>query len=357
VTIGAGFAWYFMGEVSPTFIRATALAGLWGVGAGLLSLSAPTADSGEASLGWRWAVLLFIAADLVYAGWGMNPGIDPEFYSREPVTSSSVSRMLAGRRLYLRQDIEQTLKFDRFLRFDSFDPGEDWMRMRETYLPNLNMLDSFAALNNFDPLVPARFTVWMEALAQAQSPVLERLIDLSGAGAVEVMDPNRATGVYFEPVPEQAGARARWVACSRGVPDGGAALAALGSGSFDPDEIVVIEGDLPDVDAACLGVNTAGSVTWIESTPGRLTLEVEADRAGWLLLSDAWYPGWTVRVDGAAQPVYRADYLFRGVAVQAGSHRVEFEYQPVTLWLGALLSLVALAGIGGLWFFSRRQYA
>jgi hypothetical protein len=357
VTIGAGLAWYFMGEVSPTFIRATALAGLWGVGAGLLSLSAPPADSGDASPWWRWAVLLFVAADLVYAGWGMNPGIALEFYSREPVTAGSVSQMLAGRRLYLRQDIEQALKFDRFLRFDSFDPGEDWMRIRETYLPNLNMLDGFPAVNNFDPLVPARFAVWMEALAQAQFPVVEHLLDLSGAGAVEVLDPSRHTGVHFEPVPEQAGARARWVACGKSVPDGAAALAALGSDSFDTEQTVVIEGEIGDVEDACPGDSTPGSVTWIESTPGQITIDVEASQAGWLLLSDAWYPGWTVRVDGAAQPVHRADYLFRGVAVQAGSHRVEFEYQPVTLWLGALLSLAALAGIGGLWFFSHRQHA
>ncbi len=41
VMLGSGLTWYLMGDVSPTFIRAAALAGLWAVGAGVLSLAAP----------------------------------------------------------------------------------------------------------------------------------------------------------------------------------------------------------------------------------------------------------------------------------------------------------------------------
>ena len=167
VTIGAGLAWYFLGAVSPTFIRATALAGLWGVGAGALSLLAPPADQDKPFPLWQWAAALFIAADLVAAGWGMNPGIDPYFYSREPETAGPVRAMLAGRRLYLPRGIEQSLKFDRFLRFDTYQSGEDWMDLRDTLLPNINMLDRIASTNNFDPLVPARFNPWMETLAQS----------------------------------------------------------------------------------------------------------------------------------------------------------------------------------------------
>ncbi|MEJ2352631.1 MAG: hypothetical protein P8Y03_22830, partial [Anaerolineales bacterium] len=40
VGLGAGLAWLYLGDIRPTFIRATALAGFWGVGAGVLSLLA-----------------------------------------------------------------------------------------------------------------------------------------------------------------------------------------------------------------------------------------------------------------------------------------------------------------------------
>ena len=41
ITLGSGLAWIAMGDISPSFIRATAMAGFWGVGSGLLSLTAP----------------------------------------------------------------------------------------------------------------------------------------------------------------------------------------------------------------------------------------------------------------------------------------------------------------------------
>ena len=38
----------------------------------------------------------------------------------------------------------------------------------------------------------------------------------------------------------------------------------------------------------------------------------------------------------------RADGWFRGIALQAGPHRVEFSYRPVSFYAGAAVSLAAL---------------
>jgi len=135
----------------------------------------------------------------------------------------------------------------------------------------------------------------------------------------------------------------RWVGCGRIVAGGNAALEAVRSLSFDPDGEVILEGDPAEPALPCIPGGAPGSVQILEDNPGRIVLDVQAERPGWLLLSDTWYPGWKATVDGENRPVYRADYLFRGVALDAGQQRVVFEYRPVSFTMGLLLGLAALA--------------
>ncbi len=64
-----------------------------------------------------------------------------------------------------------------------------------------------------------------------------------------------------------------------------------------------------------------------------------------LVLTDMWYPGWRAYVDGVEQPIYRVYHAFRGVSVPAGSHTVEFVYQPGMIAWGAGVSLASLAAL------------
>ena len=65
------------------------------------------------------------------------------------------------------------------------------------------------------------------------------------------------------------------------------------------------------------------------------------------MLSDSYYPGWQVSVDGQPREILAANHLFRGVVLKAGPHRIVFRYRPSWLTAGraaSLLGLVALAG-------------
>lgn len=81
----------------------------------------------------------------------------------------------------------------------------------------------------------------------------------------------------------------------------------------------------------------------------RVALRVVAPAPAYLALADAWYPGWTAAVDGEATPIYRANIMFRAVAVPAGDSQVVFQFEPqlwqVAFWLG-----LAIWGIiAGMW--------
>ncbi len=68
-----------------------------------------------------------------------------------------------------------------------------------------------------------------------------------------------------------------------------------------------------------------------EYARNKVSLTVEADRSGILVLHDVYYPGWTATVDGVETPVLRANMLFRGVEVPAGRHLVRFEFKPLSV--------------------------
>ncbi|HOO77027.1 MAG TPA: hypothetical protein PK636_00610 [bacterium] len=77
------------------------------------------------------------------------------------------------------------------------------------------------------------------------------------------------------------------------------------------------------------------------SRANRVRAEVEVTRPALLVFSEIWYPGWKALVDGAGVPLYRVNYLQRGVWLGKGSHRVELIFRP-SLWLaGAVVSLAA----------------
>ncbi|HYY89171.1 MAG TPA: YfhO family protein [Chloroflexota bacterium] len=86
------------------------------------------------------------------------------------------------------------------------------------------------------------------------------------------------------------------------------------------------------------------------------TVTVEADLAapGWLVVTDAYAPGWraTVRhLDQAAQelPIQRADGAFRTVWLPSGgAWTVDFRYEPASVRLGGLLSGLSLLLVGAL---------
>lgn len=82
--------------------------------------------------------------------------------------------------------------------------------------------------------------------------------------------------------------------------------------------------------------------------PEEIVAEVSAQQDGYLVLLDAFYPGWTADVDGVDTPIERADHSFRGVYVTPGKHTVVLRYAPRSFQIGSYVS----AGSAGLLLFA-----
>jgi hypothetical protein len=79
-------------------------------------------------------------------------------------------------------------------------------------------------------------------------------------------------------------------------------------------------------------------------TAGDRTVTVQArlGRPGYLVLDDLFYPGWKATVDGHAAPIRPADGLLRAVQLPAGLHAVRFNYDPESVTIGGVLTVVGL---------------
>lgn len=108
-----------------------------------------------------------------------------------------------------------------------------------------------------------------------------------------------------------------------GLPDFNRATEAL----VDQADFSQLSAELAE-QAAAPGRSNATIVAYRNNS---VVIDVEADRAGVVVLHDLFYPGWRVRVDDVEKPVLRANLLFRGVEVPAGRHRVVFSFEPLSL--------------------------
>jgi hypothetical protein len=347
VSLGAGLGWYAftqtdidLGELQPTFVPALAIAGLWGLGASILNLLAPPKDAEDQNRIWRWGVVALLSVDLLVAGWGLNPGADLILYQDPDPMLDRWQIPLDGGRLYFPAEEEQALKFERFLSFETFDLEEDWSNLRLTGLPNTNLLDGFASANNFDPLLPARYAEWVAALDRAPHEIQMQMLARMDVDVVERANPRLPLGVEFEEI-ESAG-RVRWVPCIHQLSISEDDRLDIILQGVDPKVYVVWEAI--DARRAIISCDTQSKadVQVIAESANQVTLSITSSDFGYVVLADTYYPGWRAEVDGEPARIFEADYLFRSVAVPAGTHEVDFVYQPRSFYLGARISIVAL---------------
>lgn len=88
-------------------------------------------------------------------------------------------------------------------------------------------------------------------------------------------------------------------------------------------------------------------------TPNRV--EAIADGPGTLTLSEIDYPGWQVAVDGEVREIQTVVGLLRGVRLEAGEHRVTFDFRPFSLTIGLLAGAVGWGWLALLVFVEKRD--
>ncbi len=84
----------------------------------------------------------------------------------------------------------------------------------------------------------------------------------------------------------------------------------------------------PSIKADSLSPASVAQISGLSYWPNSLSFHYVADKAGWLMITDRWAPGWKVTVNGRPQEVLGADFVFRAVKVEPGDNFIQFRYRP-----------------------------
>ncbi|HVF08411.1 MAG TPA: hypothetical protein VNC60_07540, partial [Actinomycetota bacterium] len=124
------------------------------------------------------------------------------------------------------------------------------------------------------------------------------------------------------------------------------ALRAIMPTSFDPARIAVLERD-PGIEPTS-GAEP-GVAAYSETEPEHVSIEVTATAPSIVVVRTSFDEGWSATVDGRPTPVLPVDGFLQGVAVTAGTHRVEMTYRDDAVTRGVQLGVAAwlLLGTGG----------
>jgi Bacterial membrane protein YfhO len=117
------------------------------------------------------------------------------------------------------------------------------------------------------------------------------------------------------------------------------ALELMAGFDFDPRKTVLMTDDLS------LPSTMKGIASVRYETPTRVSLEVEMQTPGLVLLSNRWDPGWSAQIDGSASPIYRVDHALLGFQAPAGKHTIVSTYEPPSLRKGLAITVAGGAGL------------
>ncbi|MCX7984587.1 MAG: YfhO family protein [Bacteroidetes bacterium] len=120
--------------------------------------------------------------------------------------------------------------------------------------------------------------------------------------------------------------------------------------TFDPTDVAFV---LEDPKLSIDPPTPAASVEYTHYGIQDLELRVKATGNNLLFLSESWYPaGWKAFIDNKELPIYRLNYMFRGIVVPPGDHLIRMVFEPQSFYIGKWISLITnIVVLGGLLFF------
>ena len=165
-----------------------------------------------------------------------------------------------------------------------------------------------------------------------------------------------------------------WLVKNYRLMESRAILGAVTAKAFRPDQEVLLEeepqwedGPRPAAHPQGWPTRSPHRVEILSERNNRLDIRVETPEDALLVVSDSYYPGWKARVvplgpngarGGAGEKeksILRGNYHFRALPLNAGTYEVCFSYEPMSIKLGGLISLLAGIGIGGYLLKTRKR--
>ena len=124
--------------------------------------------------------------------------------------------------------------------------------------------------------------------------------------------------------------------------------------SLDTKQTAVIDQRYQQIAGAQPNFDSTATIKLVENLNDKITYKSNAASNQFAVFSEIYYPhGWNAYLDGKLTGHARVDYVLRGMPVPAGSHTIEFKFEPrsvilgdkITLWSCILVFILFFAGL------------
>ena len=107
-------------------------------------------------------------------------------------------------------------------------------------------------------------------------------------------------------------------------------------------------------------LDSLASIQLVDYKPNHLKYKSDNTNNGVAVFSEMYYQnGWKATIDGKEAPIYRVNYVLRGLKVPAGKHTIEFKFEPEVVKTGSTIALMSSIGmlllIGAGVYFERKK--
>ena len=108
----------------------------------------------------------------------------------------------------------------------------------------------------------------------------------------------------------------------------------LALSSIDPKTTAIVDKSFSSVvKEGSFDVDSSASIAMTEYKPNRVAYKSNSSKDEVAVFSEVYYKdGWKAFIDGKPVEHFRADWILRGLNIPAGSHDVEFIFEPDTYW-------------------------
>ncbi len=280
----------------------------------------------------RWLPVL-AAADLLFFAWRGTVLMDPIVYRSVPATVTAVGSDADLPRIMLTPRTRSQLSMT------GRGEADAWLNFKNTLYPNFPMAYGLYAADGQEELRYARYEKILDAIDSAP---LSPWIDIVGIKYVFsywglptkflVAAKTPTVNIFRNPSPLP---KSYVVFDSIQIPDDRILDYVRRMGSQSLRKTVV----LPESPVRRQKCATAKSTTEIlDYSSQSLAIAADSPCPGWLVLGDAYDPGWQATVNATPTKVFRVNLAQRAVEIPAGKSLVRYNYRPRWFFSIALLS-------------------